>query len=105
MIYGTCRLKRAAERIDGFLRLLSLHGDRHAPISAYSKGMRQKVLLDGGAAAQPGTAAAGRAVLRIGRGYGTGAAQSDSGVGGTGKGGAVQFARAGNGGAGLFACR
>ncbi|MEP7351730.1 MAG: ABC transporter ATP-binding protein [Acidobacteriota bacterium] len=34
-----------AERIDGLLRLLSLHGDRHVPISAYSKGMRQKVLL------------------------------------------------------------
>src|SRR4029434_3235506 len=31
--------------IDGLLRLLSLHADRHAPISAYSKGMRQKVLL------------------------------------------------------------
>src|SRR6185312_7268167 len=37
--------KPAAERIDGLLRLLGLHGDRHAPISAYSKGMRQKVLL------------------------------------------------------------
>jgi ABC-2 type transport system ATP-binding protein len=37
--------KRNAERIDGLLRLLSLHSDRHAPISAYSKGMRQKVLL------------------------------------------------------------
>jgi ABC-2 type transport system ATP-binding protein len=35
----------AAARIDGLLRLLSLHGDRHVPISAYSKGMRQKVLL------------------------------------------------------------
>jgi ABC-2 type transport system ATP-binding protein len=34
-----------ADRIDGLLRLLALHGDRHAPISAYSKGMRQKVLL------------------------------------------------------------
>jgi ABC-2 type transport system ATP-binding protein len=34
-----------ADRIDGLLRLLGLHGDRHAPISAYSKGMRQKVLL------------------------------------------------------------
>src|SRR5580658_3962766 len=34
-----------SDRIDGLLRLLSLHGDRHAPISAYSKGMRQKVLL------------------------------------------------------------
>ena len=37
--------KRTADRIDALLRLLSLHGDRHAPISAYSKGMRQKVLL------------------------------------------------------------
>jgi ABC-2 type transport system ATP-binding protein len=35
----------AADRIDGLLRLLSLHGDRHVPISSYSKGMRQKVLL------------------------------------------------------------
>jgi ABC-2 type transport system ATP-binding protein len=32
-------------RIDGLLRLFSLHGDRHAAIAAYSKGMRQKVLL------------------------------------------------------------
>jgi ABC-2 type transport system ATP-binding protein len=37
--------KRTAERIDGLLRLLSLHADRHSPISAYSKGMRQKVLI------------------------------------------------------------
>jgi ABC-2 type transport system ATP-binding protein len=37
--------KATAERIDGLLRLLSLHGDRHVPISSYSKGMRQKVLL------------------------------------------------------------
>src|SRR6204780_3985915 len=37
--------KPTAQRIDGLLRLLALHGDRHAPISAYSKGMRQKVLL------------------------------------------------------------
>ncbi|MBV8729812.1 MAG: ABC transporter ATP-binding protein [Acidobacteriia bacterium] len=37
--------KPTAERIDGLLRLLALHSDRHAPISAYSKGMRQKVLL------------------------------------------------------------
>jgi ABC-2 type transport system ATP-binding protein len=38
-------VKETAERIDGLLQLFSLHGDRHAPISAYSKGMRQKVLL------------------------------------------------------------
>jgi len=37
--------RSTADCIDGLLRLLSLHGDRHAPISAYSKGMRQKVLL------------------------------------------------------------
>ncbi len=34
-----------ADRIAGLLRLFSLHAARHAPISAYSKGMRQKVLL------------------------------------------------------------
>ena len=34
-----------ADRIDGLLRLLTLHSDRHAPISSYSKGMQQKVLL------------------------------------------------------------
>src|SRR5947207_5808052 len=39
--------KPTAARIDGLLRLFSLHGDRHVPISAYSKGMRQKVLLSG----------------------------------------------------------
>jgi ABC-2 type transport system ATP-binding protein len=38
-------LKATAVQIDGLLRLLSLHDDRHVPISAYSKGMRQKVLL------------------------------------------------------------
>jgi ABC-2 type transport system ATP-binding protein len=37
--------KPTEDRIDGILRLLSLHGDRHAPISSYSKGMRQKILL------------------------------------------------------------
>jgi ABC-2 type transport system ATP-binding protein len=34
-----------AARIDGMLRLLSLYDDRHASISGYSKGMRQKVLI------------------------------------------------------------
>lgn len=37
--------QRTGERIDGLLRLLSLHSDRHSAISSYSKGMRQKVLL------------------------------------------------------------
>jgi ABC-2 type transport system ATP-binding protein len=38
-------LREASARIDGLLRLLSLHDDRHASISGYSKGMRQKVLI------------------------------------------------------------
>jgi ABC-2 type transport system ATP-binding protein len=37
--------KPAAERIHGLLRLFSLWSDRYTPISSYSKGMRQKVLL------------------------------------------------------------
>jgi ABC-2 type transport system ATP-binding protein len=37
--------RKTADRIDGLLHVLSLHGDRHAPVSTYSKGMRQKVLL------------------------------------------------------------
>src|SRR5437879_2877527 len=37
--------KPTAGRIDGLLRLFSLHSDRHVPIASYSKGMRQKVLL------------------------------------------------------------
>lgn len=37
--------KSASERVHGLLRLFGLHGDRDAPISSYSKGMRQKILL------------------------------------------------------------
>lgn len=37
--------RSAANRADGLLQLLSLHGDRNAAISGYSKGMRQKILL------------------------------------------------------------
>ena len=37
--------RESSEQIDGLLRLLSLHDDRHASISGYSKGMRQKVLI------------------------------------------------------------
>lgn len=33
------------EKIDGFLRLFSLHTYRHSAIAAYSKGMRQKILI------------------------------------------------------------
>ena len=37
--------KSAAASIDGLLHLLALQGDRDVVISAYSKGMRQKILL------------------------------------------------------------
>jgi len=37
--------KESAERIDGMLGLLNLHGDRYVSMSSYSKGMRQKILL------------------------------------------------------------
>ena len=33
------------ERIDGFLRLFNLHDDVQSPLAAYSKGMRQKILI------------------------------------------------------------
>jgi ABC-2 type transport system ATP-binding protein len=37
--------RRSREQIEALLTLLSLHDDRHASISGYSKGMRQKVLI------------------------------------------------------------
>ena len=37
--------RQAVSRIDGLLRLFSLHRNRHMAITAYSKGMRQKVLV------------------------------------------------------------
>lgn len=37
--------REALERIDGLLRMLALYDDRHASISGYSKGMRQKILI------------------------------------------------------------
>src|ERR1700728_3735638 len=40
--------RQTAVKTAGFLRLLGLHADRNVPISSYSKGMRQKVLLAAG---------------------------------------------------------
>jgi ABC-2 type transport system ATP-binding protein len=37
--------RRVQEKIDGFLQLFGLQEDAHAPMSAYSKGMRQKILI------------------------------------------------------------
>jgi ABC-2 type transport system ATP-binding protein len=36
---------RLQRKIDAFLSIFGLTDDRHAPLSAYSKGMRQKILL------------------------------------------------------------
>lgn len=38
-------VKSTVDRIDGLLRLFSLHPSRHVAIASYSKGMRQKILL------------------------------------------------------------
>jgi len=38
-------VKPSVDCIDGLLRLFSLHGNRDTAIAAYSKGMRQKILL------------------------------------------------------------
>ncbi len=40
-------------RMDKLFRLFSLWEDRHAPLSAYSKGMRQKVLISGALLGNP----------------------------------------------------
>jgi ABC-2 type transport system ATP-binding protein len=48
MVVGQLRnlaARPASECIDELLRLFGIHGDRDVPISSYSKGMRQKVLL------------------------------------------------------------
>lgn len=37
--------RRLQARIDGFLTLFNLQDDVHAPMAAYSKGMRQKILI------------------------------------------------------------
>jgi ABC-2 type transport system ATP-binding protein len=37
--------KRLKQKIEGFLRLFGLWADRYTPMSSYSKGMRQKILL------------------------------------------------------------
>jgi ABC-2 type transport system ATP-binding protein len=37
--------RRLVDKIDDFIRIFGLEDDRHAPMSAYSKGMRQKILI------------------------------------------------------------
>ena len=97
--------KPTAERIDGLLRLLSLHGDRHAPISAYSKGMRQKVLLSAALLHNPDLLLLDEPFSGLDVEHGAGVAQPDPGTGGARQSGAVQLARTGDRGAGLLARR
>ena len=47
-LVGRLRLlpsRKLDEKIDGLLRLFGLHASRMSPISSYSKGMKQKVLI------------------------------------------------------------
>src|SRR5215831_1384356 len=56
-LVGTLRdipRKLRLEKIDALLRLFSLYPQRHAALSSYSKGMRQKVLLISGLLHNPG---------------------------------------------------
>ena len=85
----------------GLLRLFSLHGDRHVPMSSYSKGMRQKVLLSAALLHNPDLLLLDEPFSGLDVGDGAGAAESDSGTGRARESGAVQFARAGNRGARL----
>ena len=53
-----CRLRgmealRMEQKIEEFLRLFGLWDDRHTPLSSYSKGMRQKVLISAALAHNP----------------------------------------------------
>ncbi len=59
--------KSSAEKIDRLLQLFSLYGDRHLPISSYSKGMRQKVLLSAALLHNPDLILLGRAFFRARR--------------------------------------
>ena len=97
--------KPTAERIDGLLRLFSLHGDRHMPISSYSKGMRQKVLLSAALLHNPDLLLLDEPFSGLDVGTGAGAAQPDSGTGRARQSGAVQLARTGDRGARLLARR
>jgi len=56
-LVGTLRdipRKLRLEKIDALLRLFSLYPQRHAALSSFSKGMRQKVLLISGLLHNPG---------------------------------------------------
>ena len=46
--------RQRLEKIDSLLHLFSLHPQRHIPLSSYSKGMRQKILLISGIMHNPG---------------------------------------------------
>ena len=68
--------KQSAEKIDGLLHLLALHGDRHVSISSYSKGMRQKILLAAALLHNPDLILLDEPFSGLDVGFGAGAAQS-----------------------------
>ena len=51
------------EKIERFLRLFGIYGDRYARLSGYSKGMRQKILIAAGLLHDPGDRHSRRAVI------------------------------------------
>ena len=97
--------KPTADRIDGLLRLLALHSDRHAPISAYSKGMRQKVLLTAALMHNPDLLLLDEPFSGLDVGTGLVLRSLIQETGGARQGGAVQLARARDRGARLLARR
>ncbi len=81
--------RQSTERIEGLLHLLSLHGDRHASISGYSKGMRQKILIAAALLHNPDLMLLDEPFSGLDVGSGAGFASADQGTGGTRQGGAV----------------
>lgn len=56
----------SARRIGGLLQLLMLHDDRHAAISGYSKGIRQKLPIAAALLHNPRFGSAGRTLFPAG---------------------------------------
>jgi ABC-2 type transport system ATP-binding protein len=83
--------KQSAEKIDGLLRLLALHGDRHVSMSSYSKGIAPKGASCRRAAPQPRSHPPGRTIFGPRCRLGAGAAESHPGAGGSRQSGAIQL--------------
>ena len=88
--------RTTVERIEGLLHLLGLqlHDVRYVPLSAFSKGMRQKVLLVGALLHDPELGTARRAVFWSRRERSADCPQPGSGARDTRQGRALQLSRA-----------